>query len=138
MQKTIGLPANDSKLQWMKNKLKGLFGWWPTYRKSRLGVLGLVVFLLMIILALLAPVIATHNPRQMTLDLWQLPSIKHYLGTSSVGQDIFSQLLYAGRVSLFVGVITALITNVVGTLIGLIAGYFGGWIDEIIMRITDI
>lgn len=138
MQKTLGLPA-DGKIQHrIVSKLKGSFSWWSTYRKSKLGVVGLVVFLLMILMALLAPVIATHDPREMTPELWQLPSKAHFLGTTSVGQDVFSQLLYAGRMSLLVGIITALITNIAGTLIGLVAGYFGGWLDEIIMRITDI
>ena len=118
--------------------IEKMFAWWSVYRKSSTGVLGLAIFLAMIAIASLAPVLATHDPRAMSPDSFLTPSTAHLLGTTATGQDVFSQLLYASRISLIVGIVTAAITNITGVVLGITAGYFGGWVDEIIMRITDI
>lgn len=138
MQQPVRLPTNKKGLQRITSKIASLFAWWPTYSKNKLGVIGLFVFILMITLAILAPVIAPHDPRQMSTDIYLSPNRDYLLGTTAYGQDIFSQLFYSARISLLVGILTAIITNTVGTLVGLIAGYFGGLIDEILMRLADI
>jgi peptide/nickel transport system permease protein len=66
------------------------------------------------------------------------PSPKHWLGTDQIGRDMFSRLLYASRISLFVGFSVTVISTLIGVILGLVAGYFGGWVDILIMRITDI
>ena len=66
------------------------------------------------------------------------PSAEHPLGTTNLGRDIFSQLIYGTRSALLVGVTAAFFVVAVGTLVGLLAGYFGGWVDTVLMRLTDI
>ena len=138
MQKPVRSSIYENVLQRIGNKIASLFSWWPTYSKNKLGVIGLFVFVLMIILALLAPVIATQDPRQMSTDTYLSPNRHYFLGTTAYGQDVFSQLFYSARISLLVGIVTSIISNVTGTLIGLIAGYFGGLTDELLMRLADI
>ena len=65
------------------------------------------------------------------------PSLKHLLGTDELGRDLLLRLLYAGRISLLVGIISALLTALIGVIIGLSAGYYGGWVDSVLMRFTD-
>jgi len=116
----------------------GIVNWWKEYSKSKMGVVGLVLFIVLVMLVILAPYIATHDPTLNTPERVQGPSLSHLLGTETRGRDLFSVLLYAGRVSLFVGVVTAAIVITTATLMGLLAGYYGGIIDEILMRIADI
>jgi peptide/nickel transport system permease protein len=66
------------------------------------------------------------------------PSLSHWFGTNELGQDQFTRIVFAGRVSLAVGLVTALVSTVVGVAIGSVAGYFGGWVDQLLMRFTDL
>lgn len=118
--------------------LQALTGWWKTYKQSKIGVFGLAIVIIFVVVILLAPYIATHNPREMTVDWFQPPSWNHLLGTTSAGQDVFSRLLYAGRISLTIGFIVAASATFIATTLGLIAGYFGGVVDELVMRVVDI
>lgn len=104
------------------------------------AVAGLVVMLLAIVVALLAPWIAPFNPTKQNLMFADLPpgSPDHLLGTDELGRDIFSRLIYSSRISLTVGFSVAFVSVVFGSLIGAIAGYFGGWIDTIAMRLVDV
>ena len=81
--------------------------------------------------------IAPYDPKDMVGSPMEPPSSKHLLGTNDMGVDVLSELIFAGRISLTVGLITAAIIMISGSLIGLISGYFGGIVDEILMRITD-
>jgi len=116
----------------------GMVNWWKEYSKSKMGVMGLVLFIILVALVLLAPVISTHDPEIMTPEKWQRPSTSHLFGTDYQGRDLFSMVLHAGRVSLFFGVATAGIVVGIATTVGLFAGYFGGIVDELLMRIADI
>ena len=130
-----------SWLSRFKETIGPLFAWWPEYKKSKMGVAGIVIVVIMVMAILLAPVLATHDPYEYSADLsgtWLPPSFSHLLGTNSVGQDIWSSLLYAGRISLAIGVIAAIGATLIGTILGVIAGYFGGLADEIITRISDV
>ncbi|MCX6013255.1 MAG: ABC transporter permease [Chloroflexi bacterium] len=117
---------------------KAIYRWWKEFRKGKMGVAGLIVLTVMLILVILAPVLAGYPPLADGSDHSQAPSLGHLFGTTNNGQDIFSQLLYAGRTSLLIGVVTALIIIIVGCSVGLTAGYFGGVIDEILMRTADV
>ncbi len=86
-----------------------------------------------------APAIATHDYKEQNLaDKLKGPCGEYLLGTDELGRDVFSRLVYGGRISMAVGIIAVLIASVIGIFFGAAAGYYGGWIDGIIMRIVDI
>lgn len=108
------------------------------YLDSNLGLIGLYIVLFFVILAVFAPSIAPYDPWKSDLEnRYQDPSVLHPLGTDRVGRDILSQIIYGTQASLLIGICAAFISVVVGTLFGLLAGYYGGWIDTILMRLTD-
>ena len=102
------------------------------------AVVGLVILMIMVLSAIFAPSIATHDPKDQTAVFLLPPSLEHYMGTDDLGRDLFSRIVYGARVSLFVGVSTVLIAAIIGILLGLVAGYRGGWADSIIMRYIDL
>lgn len=116
--------------------------WRKTVRRflrHRLAVTGLVIFLIIGGMALLAPIVATHNPNTISLTDRNLPpSSEHIFGTDRTGRDTFSRTVYAGRVSMTVGIAAVAISISLGTLLGAVAGFFGGWIDTALMRLTDV
>ncbi|MCC6703925.1 MAG: ABC transporter permease [Thermomicrobiales bacterium] len=137
--------ANDSALARagrVAERVKTESPWRKTIRlflRHRLAVTGLVVFLIIGGMALFAPIVATHNPNTISLTDRNLPpSSEHFFGTDRTGRDTFSRTVYAGRVSLAVGLAAVTISITLGTLLGAVAGYFGGWIDTILMRLTDV
>ncbi|MCC6945280.1 MAG: ABC transporter permease [Thermomicrobiales bacterium] len=100
---------------------------------------GSTVILILAIAALGAPLWAPHSPYTVDLQSYRsAPSATHWLGTDSSGRDVFSRLLYAGRVSMTVGLVAVSLYILIGVLLGAIAGYFGGKIDSLIMRATDV
>jgi len=118
-------------------------------RHSPVALISLCVFLVLIISAIFAPLIAPHTPFDpaslVLMDGFSPPGeaalgsgTSYLFGTDDQGRDIFSTILYGMRLSLFIGIMAVLFAAVVGVTLGLIAGYFGGWIDAIIMRIADI
>ncbi|WP_193370941.1 ABC transporter permease [Pelagibius marinus] len=118
------------------------------FSDSRIALLGLAMFLAFISLAVFAPLLAPQNPYDLsTLDLLdsrlqpgQSLSTGQiaWLGTDGLGRDMLSAIMYGLRISLSVGVMSALIALVIGASVGLVAGYAGGWLDAVIMRIVDI
>lgn len=101
--------------------------------------LGLVIVLGISLAALLAPWIAPFDPNALHLDnILEPPSSRFLLGTDRLGRDVFSRLLYGGRVSLWVGFVAVGISMSIGTVLGLVSGYFRRWVDECIMRLVDI
>lgn len=109
------------------------------FRRNRLAVAGGVVLAAVVVLTLLAPLIAGHPPNAVDLDaVRQGPSGGHWFGTDASGRDVFARTLYAGRVSLLVGLTAAVGAMVAGTLLGAVSGLFGGIVDNAIMRIADI
>ncbi len=103
--------------------------------KARLA--GFLILSVLVFAAIFAPYIAPYDPKTTGVP-YLSPGLDHLLGTNDMGQDIFSELIYASRASLAVGFISALISLVIGVTIGLIAGYFRGWIEECLMGITDV
>ena len=105
-------------------------------RQLKAGVIGIVIFLLIVGLA---PILSTHDPYDFGADiLSDINADGHLLGTNNLGQDIYSMIIYGARTSLKVAVISALISGILGILIGGIAGYFGGIIDQIVSEIINI
>ena len=108
------------------------------FRDSR-ALIGVAVVVLIVLAALLAPVIARHDP--LAIDLaGQLarPSAAHWMGTDVQGRDVWARLVYGARVSLAVGIISQTIALVLGVALGLVAGYYGKWVDELVMRLADV
>lgn len=109
------------------------------FMKHKLAVIGLVVLVLIVLSALFAPWLTPWEPNQVDLRARsEPPSSEHWLGTDRTGRDVLTRTLYAGRISLMVGVVAVMISVVVGAVLGAIAGYFGGIWDSIIMRATDV
>src|SRR5262249_28990834 len=112
-------------------------------RRDRFALTGVIIYAVIAFVAIFAPVLAPHDPHEvMEKDgIWltnEKPSREFLLGTTNIGRDIFSQLIYGARPALLVGFTAAFFVVFIGTLVGLIAGYFGGWTDSVLMRITDV
>ncbi len=124
---------------------KMLKEFWFYFSENRGAVIGLFVFLLLVIVAVFAPLIAPHSPFEQYRDAVLLPpswmeggSTTYLLGTDPVGRDILSRLIYGAQYSLFIGVFVTTLSLSSGVLIGVFAGYYRGWVDTLIMRLMDI
>ncbi len=107
--------------------------------KNKLAIAGIAVFSVILLASVLAPLLTKYDPLQVNMSaVLQAPSKEHILGTDKIGRDIFSRLLYGGRISILVGLGSALGAATIGVLLGAYAGYKGGKIDKIILRISEI
>lgn len=112
---------------------------WMRLRRSKLALLGMVIFGSLIVIALTAQWIAPYGPNEIDLfSIKAAPSSAHWLGTDGLGRDELSRLMYGARLSLWIGIAAALLCCAIGLLIGAIAGFYGGWVDSILMRFTDL
>jgi peptide/nickel transport system permease protein len=112
---------------------------WRTFSRNQLAVGGGVVVLILVTLAVLAPVLAPWDPnRPDTKKILNAPSRSHWLGTDPLGRDVLSRVLYGSRVSLAVGFVSVGIAAAIGVLLGAAAGYHGGMVDNIVMRLVDL
>lgn len=102
-------------------------------------LIGATITATILLLAIFAPLVATHDLMQMDMpNRFSGPSSEHILGTDNFGRDLWSRLVHGARISLSIAVIAVLASAVIGTIVGLISGYFGGWVDLLLMRITDV
>jgi peptide/nickel transport system permease protein len=114
------------------------------FQRDPLALIGLALMVFFVVVAILAPVIAPYQPQQNIEDeagIWlanKKPSAEFRLGTTNLGRDIFSQLVYGARPAILVGFSAALAVSLIGTIVGLLAGYFGGWVDTLLMRLADV
>lgn len=136
------LAANEAKRQTRRRMLSEF---WFYFSENRGAVIGLRVFAALVIIAMLAPVLAPHDPIHQYRDALLVPPVwqeggdwKFLLGTDAVGRDMLSRLIYGARFSLFIGVIVVTLAVIGGVSVGLISGYYGGLPDTIIMRIMDV
>lgn len=108
------------------------------FKRHKLAVISVWILAIMLIVAIFAPLIAPYHPDEMVGPFSGGPSLKHLLGTDQIGRDILSRVIYGSRISFLVGFSSIIIGLAIGIILGLVSGYYGGWIDMIIMRLTDI
>lgn len=117
-------------------------GFWRSFRRSRMGLVGLFMLVTVVLTAVFAPAIAPYDPKEVVRvtidDIYAAPSAKHWLGTDDAGRDVLSNFIYGSRVSLIVGFFASFISIFIGSLVGIVAGFYGGRAENILMRFTDI
>jgi peptide/nickel transport system permease protein len=113
---------------------------WLRFRRNRLAMIGLLISVALVLMAVFAPLLAPYDPITQTLaERLQPPGTPgHWMGTDDFGRDIWTRILYGSRITLYIVLLVILTAPVAGLIIGTVAGYFGGWVDEVLMRITDI
>src|SRR4029077_4296423 len=121
---------SDAPISRRQARLGLLWRRWLTLRRKPIAVIGLLIVLALLIIALLAPLIATHDPIAQSLDQRLLaPSATAWLGTDALGRDIFSRIIHGARVTLVIVLLVVVTVGPIGLLIGATAGYLGGWVD---------
>lgn len=105
---------------------------------SASGRIGGALLATVLVLGLIGPALAPYDPRAIVADPYLAPSVRHWLGTNDIGQDILSELLAGTRVSLAIGLLAASAAVGIGTVVGIVAGTAGGWLDALLMRVTDV
>lgn len=125
---------------WIKNGIISIISF---LKGDKFALVGVLIYIFFIIIAIFAPILAPYDPFEIIKEngefmFNQLPSSKYLFGTTNMGRDIFSQLIFGTRPVLIVGFSAAFFVMVIGTLLGLIAGYYKGLIGDILMRLTDI
>jgi peptide/nickel transport system permease protein len=126
--------------RWQARFGRGYLGW-RAFTKNPLAVIGLGVVVLLILVAIFADVIAPYSPiagGDLRTQRLLPPSATYWFGTDDQARDIFSRVVYGSRITLWVVVLVALIATPIGLLVGTVSGYLGGWVDTVLMRITDI
>ncbi|WP_199086571.1 ABC transporter permease subunit [Bosea sp. ASV33] len=112
---------------------------WRRLRRRHTALAAGVVVLLIVLIAIFAPLLAPYDPAAADYDaVLQGPSLAHLAGTDSYGRDILSRIIWGGRISLTVGLVSAFAGGLVGTALGLISGWAGGWVDTALMRLCDV
>lgn len=109
------------------------------FKKNKLAVVGVFIIAALVLLSICAPLLTDYTISQTDLfNIKMAPNSEHILGTDDLGRDVFTRLLYGGRVSIIVGIASMTVQLVIGVIMGAIAGYFGGIAEKIIMRIIDV
>lgn len=107
--------------------------------RNPLAMIGLAIILVLLVVAALAPWLAPYSPLEGNLqNRLRPPSALHWMGTDELGRDILSRVIFGARITLFIVVLVAVISAPLGLVIGAVSGYFGGWVDRVLMGVTDI
>lgn len=123
-----GLLKNDEKSRTVKK-----------FKSNKLAVAGLIIFGIIMIMTIFAPVFTKHDPMKIDiLNRLEKPTSEHIFGTDKTGRDVFARVLYGGRVSIFVGLGSAIGSAIIGVALGCYAGYKGGWLDTVVMRTSEM
>jgi len=133
------LNKNEARRQRRDARLRYFKDSYILWRRNHLMVVGTGIIIFLLLVAAVAPLLATHDPyAQILPDRLQPPSASHYFGTDNLGRDIYSRVAYGSRVTLTIAFLVAAISTPLGLVIGVLAGYFGGVLDEILMRLSDV
>ncbi len=120
-------------------RLGQLYRQWLAFKRNPMAVAGLAIIVLLLLIAAFAPVIAPFDPIAQALDKRLMPpSATNWFGTDALGRDIFSRIVYGTRITLVIVLLVVVTVGPFGLLIGAISGYYGGWVDRLLMRITDV
>jgi len=112
---------------------------WRHFRRHRPAMISVVIIAILALSAIFAPRLSPWNPEKTDLDnLLAPPSWQHLMGTDELGRDLLTRIMYGGRVSLSIGVMAMALAVIVGATVGAVAGFYGGWIDNLLMRLTDM
>jgi ABC-type dipeptide/oligopeptide/nickel transport system permease subunit len=111
---------------------------WRRFRRNKLAVVGVAFIILLILVAIFAPLIAPYSITERSSEFRQGPSADHWFGTDRIGRDVFSRVVFGARVSLKVGILATFISLIIGVIAGAVAGFLGGLFETVIMRLTDI
>nr|WP_229522504.1 ABC transporter permease [Paenibacillus monticola] len=137
----LSLPSNGQEINGQQNRYLRLL---KLLLRSKTGTVGAVLVLIVILVAIFAPLLATHDPAELDPLLRLKPpmwmdggSLDYLLGTDNLGRDIYSRILYGAQISLIVGIGAVLVSGAIGAVLGLISGYYGKWVDALIMRVAD-
>lgn len=127
----------------LSNKKEGRRSLWRVFLhqflKHRMAVVGAIVMLVILVLVAGAPLFTNYTPFKQDLrNRFSPPSAEHWMGTDDLGRDLWTRILYGGRISLSVGLLSMAVAVVIGTIIGLVSGYFGSWLDAVFSRLTEI
>ena len=130
---------SDSPESRRQARLGQLYRQWLAFKRNPMAVAGLVIIVLLLLIAAFAPVIAPFDPIAQALDKRLMPpSSTNWFGTDALGRDIFSRIVYGTRITLVIVLLVVVTVGPFGLLIGAISGYYGGWVDRLLMRITDV
>jgi peptide/nickel transport system permease protein len=140
------MPMQETGLEFTDGAAEARSQWELVLRRflrHKLAIVALVVLVLLYLIAIFAPILARYplNPHlsaKTLADANHGPSVRHWFGTDELGRDELTRIMYAMRISLSVGLAVAIASTFIGATIGSIAGYFGGWIDQVLMRFTDL
>ena len=133
----IGVGGTDATV--VRKRRTPLTDAWARLRRDRAALVGFALLTSMILLAMAAPLVAQHDPLdQELLKRMKPPSAEYLFGTDDLGRDVFSRVLYGGRISLRVGITAVILGTTIGALLGSVAGYAGGWVDSLISRAMEI
>ena len=112
---------------------------WRRFKRHKIGVASGLILLVLCLAAIFAGTVSPYGFAQQDLTaVRESPSAQHWFGTDQLGRDTFTRVLYGGRISLLVGVSVAFAAMIIGGMVGTIAGFYGGWIDNLLMRFTDL
>lgn len=130
---------SDSPESRRQARLGQLYRQWLAFKRNPMAVAGLAIIVLLLLIAAFAPLIAPFDPIAQALDKRLMPpSATNWFGTDALGRDIFSRIVYGTRITLVIVLLVVVTVGPFGLLIGAISGYFGGWVDRLLMRITDV
>jgi peptide/nickel transport system permease protein len=115
------------------------------FMRHRLAMVSLIAMIVILIITVLAPVIAPFKVQELSVNDYFVPfgtvdtetGRVHYLGTDHIGRDYFSRLIYAGRISLTIAILSVIISETIGIVVGVVSGFFGGWLDSVLMRFVE-
>lgn len=133
-------PSDPRRIVWARRR-RSASRMWKLYRKSKLGMTGLYILIVFILIAVFAPLLASHESLTATCDCngvpFSPPSLDYPFGTDNFGRSVLALTIWGSRISLTVGLLATAIAMGIGSLVGIIAGYFGRWPETILMRMTD-